>query len=183
MRKIIFTGKTYLLRTTNYVDATRSFSLGSPPAFLVRPAPPPLLTLQHKLFLRCWWCTPLSSPVAANNNEKQNEQHPHKSSNNNDDLDPQHGNKQKNDSALQNPSTRFARASWTPSRRRYCDASGSLGKFRRRDSAAKVRSDTEAVAAAVAVVAVAVAVPRSSKTPYLRFSLFKVCFFKGFFLK
>jgi len=78
---------------------------------------PPLLTLQDKLFLRCWWWyslsfTPLSSPVAANNNEKQqNEQHPHKSSNNNDDLDPQHGNKQKNDSALQNPSTRFARAS------------------------------------------------------------------------
>ena len=33
-----------------------------------------------------------------------------------------------------------------PSRRRYCDASGSLGKFRRRDSAAKVRSDTVAVA-------------------------------------
>ena len=25
--------------------------------------------------------------------------------------------------------------------------------------------------------------PSSSKTPYLRFSLFKVCFFKGFFLK
>ena len=28
---------------------------------------------------------------------QQNEQHPHKNSNNNDDLDPQHGNKQKND--------------------------------------------------------------------------------------
>ena len=25
--------------------------------------------------------------------------------------------------------------------------------------------------------------PSPSKTPYLRFSLFKVCFFKGFFLK
>ena len=78
------------------------FSLGSPPRIFGPSCPPPLLTLQHKLFLRCWWWyslsfTPLSSPVAANNNEKQqNEQHPHKRSNTNDDLDPQHGNKPKN---------------------------------------------------------------------------------------
>ena len=45
-----------------------------------------------------------------------------------------------------------------PSRRRYYDASGSLGKFRRRNSAAKARSDTVAVAVAAAVRAGAVAV-------------------------
>ena len=110
---------TALLRLS-YVDATRwCFRSGRHPHFW-SVLPHPLLTLQHKLFLRCqicwWWYslsfTPLSSPAAANNKEKQpNEQHPHKNSNNNDDLDPQHGNKQKNDSALQNPSTRFARTS------------------------------------------------------------------------
>ena len=102
------------------------FSLGSPPACLVRPAPPPInntAQIVPTLSICRWWYslsfTPLSSPVAANNKEKQpNEQHPHKNSNNNDDLDPQHGNKQKNDSALQiHPLVSLG----PPSRRRYYD--------------------------------------------------------------
>ena len=135
------------------------FSLGSPPAFLVRPAPPPFLhysincsyVVGGGTHCRSPHCPPLLRPTTMKSN-KTNNTHTKAATTTTTWIRSTATNKKTIPLCKIHPLVSLG----PPSRRRYCDASGSLGKFRRRDSAAKVRSDTVAVVAVVVVVIVIV---------------------------